>query len=52
MEQVKFSDLPVSEYILRAVEEMGFEYTTQIQAQGIPVVMRGGDLRSSTNRNR
>jgi ATP-dependent RNA helicase DeaD len=44
MEQVKFSDLPVSEYILRAVEEMGFEYTTPIQAQGIPVVMRGGDF--------
>jgi len=44
MEQVKFSDLPVSEFILRAVEEMGFEYTTPIQAQGIPVVMRGGDF--------
>jgi ATP-dependent RNA helicase DeaD len=44
MEQVKFSDLPVSEYILRAVEEMGFEYTTPIQAQAIPVVMRGGDF--------
>ena len=44
MEQIKFSDLPVSEYILRAVEEMGFEYTTPIQAQGIPVVMRGGDF--------
>ena len=44
MEQVKFSDLPVSEYILRAVEEMGFEYTTPIQSQAIPVVMRGGDF--------
>jgi ATP-dependent RNA helicase DeaD len=44
MEPVKFSDLPVSEYILRAVEEMGFEFTTPIQAQGIPVVMRGGDF--------
>ena len=42
MEPVKFSDLPVSEYILRAVEEMGFEFTTPIQAQAIPVVMRGG----------
>ena len=44
MEQVKFTDLPVSDYILRAVEEMGFEYTTPIQAQAIPVVMRGGDF--------
>ncbi|CAH0997669.1 ATP-dependent RNA helicase DeaD [Emticicia aquatica] len=44
MEPVKFSDLPVSEYILRAVEEMGFEFTTPIQAQAIPVVMRGGDF--------
>ncbi len=44
MEPVKFSDLPVSEYILRAVEEMGFTDTTPIQAQAIPVVMRGGDF--------
>ncbi|AFK04219.1 DEAD/DEAH box helicase domain protein [Emticicia oligotrophica DSM 17448] len=44
MEQVKFSDLPVSEYILRAVEEMGFEFSTPIQSQGIPAVLRGGDV--------
>ena len=44
MELVKFSDLPVSEYILRAVEELGFENTTPIQAAAIPVAMRGGDV--------
>lgn len=44
MELVKFSDLPVSEYILRAVEELGFEYSTPIQSAAIPVAMRGGDV--------
>lgn len=44
MEVVKFSELPLSEYVLRAVEELGFEYATPIQSAAIPVVMRGGDV--------
>lgn len=44
MESVKFSELPLSEYVLRAVEELGFEYATPIQAAAIPVSMRGGDV--------
>ncbi|PLK45630.1 DEAD/DEAH box helicase [Emticicia sp. TH156] len=44
MESVKFSELPLSEYVLRAIEELGFEYATPIQSAAIPVVMRGGDV--------
>jgi len=43
MESVKFSDLPVSDYILRAVEEMGFSEATPIQYKAIPLVLQGGD---------
>lgn len=41
---VKFSDLGISEEILRAVEEMGFTTPSPIQAQAIPFVLDGRDV--------
>ncbi len=39
-----FSDLGLSEPILRAIEEMGYRHPTPIQAQAIPVVLMGRDV--------
>ncbi|SHK28985.1 ATP-dependent RNA helicase DeaD [Hathewaya proteolytica DSM 3090] len=44
MEKIKFSELHISEEILKAVENMGFEYTTPIQEQAIPVIAEGRDI--------
>ena len=41
---MKFEDLHVDERILRAVEDMGFEEASPIQAQAIPVIMEGRDV--------
>ncbi len=41
---MKFEELGISEKIVRAVTEMGFEETTPIQARAIPVVMEGRDI--------
>jgi ATP-dependent RNA helicase RhlE len=39
-----FSDLGLSESIVRAVSEHGYTTPTPIQAQAIPAVIKGGDL--------
>lgn len=44
MEKILFSELNCSKEILRAVEDMGFEETTPIQAMAIPVAFTGRDL--------
>lgn len=44
METVRFDELGLSEQILKAVTEMGFEAASPIQAQAIPVVMQGKDV--------
>ncbi len=44
MNEIKFSDLPLSEELLRAVSEMGFEEPTAIQAESIPHLIEGRDL--------
>jgi ATP-dependent RNA helicase DeaD len=44
MQTLKFTDLPLSDFILNAVEEMGFNETTPIQAAAIPAVMAGKDV--------
>lgn len=44
MEKLKFKDLPLSQEILRAVEEMGFEEATAIQTKAIPAILEGRDL--------
>ena len=44
METVSFEELELSAPIMRAVQEMGFEGMTPIQAQAIPAAMEGRDL--------
>jgi ATP-dependent RNA helicase RhlE len=39
-----FTDLGLSEPLLRAVREQGYDTPTPIQAQAIPAVLKGGDL--------
>lgn len=39
-----FSDLNLSKEIQMAVEDMGFEETTTIQAQSIPCMLEGRDV--------
>ena len=41
---IKFSDLGISEEILRAVEEMGYTQPSPIQEQAIPFVLQGRDV--------
>ena len=41
---LKFTDLGLAEPLLRAVAETGYTTPTPIQAQGIPLVLKGGDL--------
>ena len=44
MEAIKFEELELDPRILRAVEEMGFEQASPIQAKAIPVVLSGKDI--------
>ncbi|RDU23474.1 DEAD/DEAH box helicase [Anaerosacchariphilus polymeriproducens] len=44
MEITKFEELGLSEKILKAIEDMGFEEASPIQAKAIPVIMAGGDM--------
>lgn len=39
-----FEELGLNENILKALQEMGFEKPSPIQAQGIPAVMQGSDV--------
>ena len=40
----KFKELQISDVIIRALNEMGFEEPTPIQAESIPVAMSGKDM--------
>nr|WP_283163720.1 DEAD/DEAH box helicase [Parasaccharibacter sp. TMW2.1890] len=42
--RILFSDLGLSEPILRAVEEMGYTHPTPIQAQAVPEILTGRDV--------
>ncbi|WP_028388441.1 DEAD/DEAH box helicase [Legionella fairfieldensis] len=42
-----FTDLHLAEPLLRAIEEQGYETPSPIQAQAIPVVLKGDDLLAS-----
>lgn len=42
--QPLFSDLGLSEPLLRAIDEMGYKHPTPIQAQAIPFVLAGRDV--------
>ena len=44
IESILFSQLEVSEEIIRAAGDMGFEETTPIQAKAIPVILEGNDI--------
>ncbi len=44
MEAIRFEELGLMPQIMRGIQEMGFEETTPIQAQAIPVVMEGRDV--------
>ena len=44
MELTKFDELELNPSILRAIEEMGFEQMSPIQAQAIPIVLQGKDI--------
>jgi len=39
-----FSELGLSEEILKAVEKIGYEEATEIQAKTIPLLMEGRDV--------
>ncbi|MFN0183880.1 MAG: DEAD/DEAH box helicase, partial [Aquabacterium sp.] len=41
---MKFTDLGLTEPLLRAVHEQGYDTPTPIQAQAIPAILAGGDL--------
>lgn len=43
-EVVKFSDLGISELVLKAIDDLGFEKPSQIQEKAIPVVLSGKDV--------
>lgn len=44
MSKISFDDLPISEELKRAAREMGFEDATEIQAQTIPIILKGQDV--------
>ncbi|MDO5552091.1 MAG: DEAD/DEAH box helicase, partial [Lachnospiraceae bacterium] len=44
METIRFEDLNLSDAVLRAVGDMGFEAASPIQAQAIPAQMEGHDM--------
>lgn len=44
MTNVLFSELGLSENVLRALEAMSFEAATPIQAQAIPLIRKGADI--------
>ncbi|MEA4889788.1 MAG: DEAD/DEAH box helicase [Clostridiaceae bacterium] len=44
MEQKLFSELALSPEMLHAIQDMGFEETTPIQAESIPYILEGRDL--------
>ncbi|NPD30506.1 DEAD/DEAH box helicase [Eggerthellaceae bacterium zg-1084] len=41
---IRFSDLGLSENVLKAVKSLGYETPTPVQAQAIPLVLKGSDL--------
>jgi ATP-dependent RNA helicase DeaD len=41
---IKFSDLGISDEILKSVEEMGYTQPSEIQTQAIPFVLQGRDV--------
>lgn len=45
----QFNELNISSEVMKAVEEMGYENATDIQAQSIPMIMEGRDVLGRSN---
>jgi len=43
-EPIMFSDLALSEAVMRAVQKVGYEQPSPIQAAAIPILLAGGDI--------
>jgi ATP-dependent RNA helicase DeaD len=43
-EPILFSDLALSEHILKAIQKVGYEVPSPIQAAAIPILLDGGDI--------
>ena len=41
---IRFNEMELQAPILRAIEELGYEEMTPIQAQAIPIVLEGRDI--------
>jgi len=41
---VKLNELPLSEQTIKAINELGFEKATEIQARAIPHIINGRDV--------
>ncbi len=41
---MSFDTLGLSEPLLKAIQDQGYEQPTEIQARAIPLVLQGGDL--------
>ena len=44
MSKVNFKELPLSEAVLKAIDEMGFESPSKIQEKSIPEIIKGRDI--------
>ena len=44
MSKIKFNELPLSDDVLRAIDEMGFTTPSKIQEKAIPEIIKGRDL--------
>ena len=44
MDKIKFEELDVSDEILKAIDDIGFEETTRIQTNAIPPILKGKDI--------
>lgn len=44
LSDTRFDSLPLSEDLLKGIQEAGFEYCTPIQAQTLPVALQGKDV--------
>ncbi len=44
-----FSELNLSEEVLKAIDELGFQEATEIQAQSIPLLLKGHDVIGRSN---
>ena len=44
MEKVKFDELGLNESVLHAIQDLKFEYPSDIQEKAIPVVLAGFDI--------